>query len=383
MPVSFSPLAVLVRKIENKIFGTISLSPKKPSGKYALVSYVKHPFLLTQKELDHVPHTNPFECLDTVLVLLTAGYKVDVIDWTDTKFIPKKKYDLCLDVHQNLERLKDVLPKECTRIFYITGAHWKFQNSSENKRLEELKKRRGVTLTARRNIVPADNIEHCDFALALGSEFAKGTYAYAKKEIERIPLPSVVFYDSPEKKDFNAIRKNFVWIGGGGAVHKGLDVTLECFKNLPDYTLTICGPVQAEKDFSELYKKELFETPSIKTLGRIDIQSKEFKDIIQNSIALIYPSCSEGQSGSVITALQAGLIPLISYESGVDVDNFGTILSGHSPEYLKQEVLALSNKNPEELKKMAVSAWKYARENHSREIFRATIEKILRKRNLL
>ncbi len=383
MEISFSPLSVFLRKIENKLFGQISLSPKKASGKRALVSYVKHPFLLSAQELGRVPHTNPFECLDTVLVLLNAGYHVDVIDWTDTKFIPTKKYDLCIDVHQNLERLKNVLPKECVKIFYITGAHWKFQNSSENKRMEELKKRRGITLAPRRNIVPADNIEHCDFALALGSEFAKGTYLYAKKDIERIPLPSVVFYDSPETKNFSSIRNNFVWIGGGGAVHKGLDVTLECFKDLPNHTLTICGPVRAEKDFAELYKKELFETPSIKTVGRIDIRSKEFKDIVQNSVALIYPSCSEGQSGSVITALQAGLIPLISYESGVDVNDFGKILAGHSPEYLKQEVLALSNRNPEELKKMAVSAWKYARQNHSREIFRATIEKILRKRNLI
>lgn len=383
MNISFSPLSVFLRKIENKLFGILTFSPEKPNGKLALVSYVKHPFLLQKSELDRVPHTNPFECLDSVIVLLEAGYKVDVIDWTDTKFIPKKKYDLCLDVHQNLERLKDILPKDCVKIFYITGANWRFQNSSENKRLDELEKRRGVRLAPRRNIAAADNIEHCDFALALGSEFAKSTYTYAGKDIERIPLPSVVFYDSPENKNFDAIRKNFVWIGGGGAVHKGLDVVLECFKDLPDYKLTICGPVHAEKDFAEFYTKELFETPSIKTVGRIDIRSKAFKDIVENSIALIYPSCSEGQSGSVITALQAGLIPLISYESGVDVDGFGKILTDHSSEYLKKEIITLSNTNTKELKRMSLAAWNYARKNHTREVFRDALRNIFRKKNIL
>jgi hypothetical protein len=379
----FHPLNVYRRKIEFKLRASINLSPKKPNLKKALMSYVVHPFIISKDELNRAPHTNPFECLEMSDALLEAGYEVDVINWTDTKFIPKKSYDLIIDVHQNIGRLKDVLPKTCVKIFYITGAHWSFQNGAENKRLAELKERRGVTLMPRRNIVPADNIEYADFAIALGSDFAKNTYAYAKKEIEQVPLPSTVFFDSPEHKDFDACRKNFVWIGGGGAVHKGLDVVLECFRDLPDFKLIICGPVEVEKDFATLYKKELSETPWIKTVGRIDISGQLFKNIVGNSLALIYPSCSEGQSGSVITALQTGLIPLVNYESGVNINGFGKILTDHSPEYLKKEVVALSEKPAAELRKNALDAWKYARTHHTRAIFRQTFENILKKRNLL
>lgn len=374
---------IIRRKIERRIFGVINLLPQKKNGKKALVSYVLHPFTITKSELLRTPHTNPFECLGLVNLLLEAGYEVDVVDWTNTSFVPKKHYNICIDVMENLERFSVHLQKKCVKIFYITGAHWKFQNEAEGRRLTELKERRGAVLAPRRQVRPSRNIEVCDFAIALGSDFAKNTYTYAGKDIEQIPLPWTILFDSPEGKDFDACRKNFVWIGGGGSVHKGLDVVLECFATLPDYKLTICGPVQTESDFVETYKKKLFETPSIRTVGRIDLRSDTFKDIVKNSIALIYPSCSEGQSGSVIAALHAGLIPLVSYESGVDVTCFGKILTGHSPEYLKQEVIALSKKPTEELKRDAIKTWNHARSHYSREIFRAALSDIFKKRNII
>ena len=32
-------------------------------------------------------------------------------------------------------------------------------------------------------------------------------------------------------------------------VHKGLDLVLEAFAGMPEYHLTVCGPVAKEKDF--------------------------------------------------------------------------------------------------------------------------------------
>jgi glycosyltransferase involved in cell wall biosynthesis len=379
----FALIALYKRKFEFKFSEKVNLTTRKPAGKKALVSYVVHPFIISEKEMSRVPHTNPFECLDLVSILLDAGYEVDVIDWTNTKFVPKRRYNLFIDVMENIERLTPLLPKECVKIFYITGAHWKFQNSAEQTRIAELKSRRGVTVMPRRQVHSSNNIELCDFAIALGSDFSKNTYISTGKEIEQIPLPWTIPFVSPANKDFEKVRKNFVWIGGGGAVHKGLDVVIECFANLPDYHLTVCGPVQTESDFVGAYKKELFETPNIRVVGRIDLRSDLFKDIAHNSLALIYPSCSEGQSGSVIAALHAGLIPLVSYESGVDVASFGKILTGHSPEYLKQEVVALSQKPIEELKRDAIKTWNHARSHYSRKIFRATLSGIFKRRNII
>ncbi|MBU4223855.1 glycosyltransferase [Patescibacteria group bacterium] len=380
-------IIIYARKLARKLFGVITIKPKNGArNKWALLSYVTHPFAIQKKELMKSPHTNPWECLEIADILLERGYGVDVIDWTNTTFIPKKDYAMVIDVNQNLERLTPLLPKNCVKIFYITGAHWSYQNSAERARLKELKKRRGIALVPRRQMTPSSNIEYADYATSLGNNFAKDTYAYAGKPIVQIPLLSTVAFPSPEKKNFNKISKNFVWIGGGGAIHKGLDLALECFAKLPEYRLAVCGPVAAEKDFAEYYKRELYETPNIKLVGRIDIRGNQFKKIISDSVGLIYPTCSEGQTGSVITGLHAGLIPIVTYQSGVDVEPFGIMLKTASMPEIEKAIKTIASLPEKELRKRAVSAWNYARENHTMEIFRKTyaafIDNVIKEKNL-
>ncbi len=366
----FSPARVAMRKLKRKHSGVITLSPSgKPRGRL-LLSYVTHPFAISLKELLATPHTNPHECLEIADTFLGRDYAIDVIDWTNLVFMPKKKYDVAIDVHQNLERLGPYLPHDCVKIFYITGAHWLYQNLAELTRLQELKTRRGVVLMSRRQMNPSRNIECADYATALGNDFARETYAFAKKRIAQIPLFSTTVFPSPQKKDFRAIRKNFVWIGGGGAVHKGLDRVLECFTALPDFHLTVCGPVEGEEDFFTFYRKELMETPNIKFVGRIDVRGAQFNRIIDQSVALVYPSCSEGQSGSVITGLHAGLIPIVTRQSGVDVEPFGITLQTASVEEIRAAVKTVAALPENEMRDRALGAWTYAQTYHTRETFR-------------
>ena len=105
-----------------------------------------------------------------------------------------------IDVNQNLERLAPFLDEKCVKIFYITGAHWLYQNEAEQKRLKELKERRGCMLEPRRQMNPSNNIEYADYATALGNGFAQDTFSYAKKDIVNIPLLSVAQFPSPERK---------------------------------------------------------------------------------------------------------------------------------------------------------------------------------------
>jgi hypothetical protein len=106
-------------------------------------------------------------------------------------------------------------------------------------------------------------------------------------------------------------------------------------------------------------------------------------DTIQNTVGLIYPSCSEGQAGSVISCMHAGLIPIISYESGVDTGDFGCTLSENTVDAIIEAVISLSLKSTEELKIMSYKSWSYAREYHTQEMFskdyKAFVENILNK----
>ncbi len=212
-------------------------------------------------------------------------------------------------------------------------------------------------------------IEHADYATILGNQFTINTYLYANKPIFKIPISTTVTYPDLINKNYESRRKNFLWLGSIGFVHKGLDLVLEAFLDMPDYHLYICGPISEDKEFETCYEKELYNTPNIHTIGWTDVSSPEFKEILNKCIALIYPSCSEGQAGSVITCMHGGLIPLISYESGVDVHDFGVILSDCSIHTIRKTIKDISSLDADKLKQMSYRAWEFARENHTRERF--------------
>jgi len=345
----------------------IHLNNQNGSNKFVLLSYITNPFRMSPNNSRFNHHSNKWECREMANIWLNHGYNVDVIDWNNTRFIPKRDYSIFIDIHSNMERLTPFL-KNSKKILHITGAHWKFQNAAETKRLSDLRLRRGFSLKPRRQVTPCNGIEYADYATILGNKFTQDTYAFSKKALFPIHLSTSILMPYYEK-DFTKINKNYLWLGSTGMVHKGLDLVLEAFSQLPDYKLTVCGPVDKENDFKNAFFKELYQLPNIKTVGFVDLESKDFLDTVQNTVGLIYPSCSEGQAGSVISCMHAGLIPIISYESGVDTCDFGYTLSENTVDSIIEAVIFLSQKSSEELKIMSYKSWSYAREYHTREMF--------------
>jgi glycosyltransferase involved in cell wall biosynthesis len=261
-----------------------------------------------------------------------------------------------------------------------------FHNTAEHQRLLALQRRRGVTLPTRRYLKPNLAIEHADYATILGNEFTVGTYRYANKPIYRLPISSPAQYPWAENKDFENSRKRFLWLGSHGYVHKGLDLVLEAFADMPDCHLTICGPMDKEKHFENAYRQLLYNTPNIHTAGWLDIAGARFAEIARSCAALVYPSCSEGGGGSAISCMHAGLIPIVSREASVDInDSFGLVLKESSIEEIKISVKKISSLSAEELKRMARAAWDFARGHHTRERFaeeyRNVISDIMRQVN--
>jgi len=253
---------------------------------------------------------------------------------------------------------------------HIDTSHILFHNAGEASRLLALQRRKGVTLQPRRFEMPNLGIEHATCATMMGNEFTKRTYSYANKPIYCLPISTPVLYPWHDEKNYEAYRKRFIWFGSGGMVHKGLDLVLDVFASMPDYHLTICGPVEHEKDFERAYYKELYQSPNIRTVGWVDVTTPEFTAITNTAVGLIYPSCSEGQCGGVVTCLHAGLIPIVSRESGVDVSaDFGMHLESCGLEDIRNAVRKVSNLPSQQLKRMARKAWEYATANHTRERF--------------
>lgn len=372
--VPFDACSVFRRKVARRLFGSVRLLPPGSARGSVLLSYVTHPFTISKQELEQVPHTNPIECLEVAEAFLRLGYAVDVIDAWNKAFIPSRPYAFCVDIQSNLERLAPLLPPTCQRLFYVTGAHWLFQNHAEYAQLMALRARRGIALQPRRTVEPSRGSEIAHRIFGLGNAFIRQTYGPVGETIHPLPLPASVSFPAPNQVRDPSVRKRFLWIGGGGAVHKGLDVVLEAFATLPEYELTVCGPVAAEADFVAAYQKELFETPNIKAVGRINVRGPEFKALLERAVAVISPSCSEGTSGSVVTAMHGGLIPIVSQASGVEVGDFGIVLPEGTVEAVTRAVREVSAFPEADLRRRSLATWEYAHSYHTRAHFREALQ---------
>ena len=356
----------------------VSLKPENPSGKNVLLCYIIDPFLLSPGQPVSTAHSHDWESLQIARTFLEMSYCVDVISFLNKEFVPEKEYSVVIDARYNLERWARSLPKSCLKIMHIDSAHIVYHDAAEANRLLDVQRRRRVTLRPRRWEMPNLCIEHADCATILGNEFTMDTFRYAGKPMYRVPISSPVLYPWPEEKDFAACRNRFLWLGSGGLIHKGLDLVLEAFAELPDYHLTVCGPISQERDFEKAYENELYGLPNIRTVGWVDIASGEFVEILQSCVGIVYPSCSEGGGGSVINCMHGGLIPVLSYESSVDVEEgYGVILKESTVSEIKNSVRGLSAFSPEKLENMARQSWGYVRANHTRENFAKTYREVI------
>lgn len=361
---------------ERQRFRVVSIkSTGRPKGNI-LLSRNHRCFFLEEARLRE--HQRDWEVLQMATIFVNLGYAVDVVHYMNDVFVPKKEYTLFVDAQWNMERIAPLLNSDCVKALHTILAHPLFHNSAELKRLLTLQERRGVLLSPRRQSLVNRAIEHADCATVRGNEFTLATYRYAHKSLYRIPLATPFRYPSPETKDFDFCRNQFLFIAGGGMVHKGLDRLLEAFAAMPQYSLTVCGPVEKEEDFVRAYHRELYETDNIQLVGWVDVTSDTFRNIANSCVALFHPSCSEGSSGSVVNCMHAGLIPVASVESGVDIyPEFGIVLKDSSIEEIREAVKWIASLPTPRLRKMAQSAWRESRENHSPEKFVEEYTKIV------
>lgn len=350
----------------------VSLKSSKGFRGNILLAYHNTPFLLAKGEGLPNSHSSYWEARQIASIFLDLGYNVDVIDRLNEGFVPQKRYDIFVGHRTNFEKWAEMLNGDCLKIAHLDAAHWIFNNYASHKRASSLQQRKGITISNESLRILTENwaIEYADSATILGNQFTMDTYRFAQKPLFRIPISVCAVYPWAETKDYEACRKKFLWFGSGGMVHKGLDLVLDAFSDMRDYNLVICGPVEKEKYFVKAFYRELYQSPNIHTYGWVDIDSQDFLNIINNCLGLIFPSCSEGGGGSVLTCMHAGLIPIVSYESSVDIDvDFGITLKTSSVEEIKDSVQRIANLPAEELKRMARRAWEFARANHTQERF--------------
>jgi glycosyltransferase involved in cell wall biosynthesis len=354
-----------------------SLKPEGTTRGKVLLSYIPDAFTSPDAEALSHRHTHYWESSQIAATFLANGFSVDVVHYDDANFVPRKDYDILVSARTNLERLARLLPKNCLKIAHLDTAHFLTNNANAYARLVSTRERRGVALRNLRMIEQNWALEAADIGCVLGNDFTADSYRYAGKPIYRIPISCTDTFDWPEQRDFEQARSHFMWFGSAGFVHKGLDLVLEAFRELPELSLTVCGPMESEIRFTKAFHDDLYETPNIVTPGWTDVTEPGYMSICRKSIATIYPSCAEGGGGSVLTCMHAGLIPVVTRESSVDVGDFGIVLSAATIGDIKAAALQLASMSVTELENRARVAWEYARTHHTRETFTRDYEQFV------
>ena len=165
------------------------------------------------------------------------GYSVDIVNYTNKRFIPDRKYDLFIGHGGiNFENIAKNLDPACTKLYFSTGIYWKEWNRREEKRLDELRRRRGITIPADKIIEYDEEYANVtsDGIICLGNDYAKNTYSQFPRVIN---INNAVYPDSysVSRKKFENARNNFLFFNGGGNVHKGLDLLLEAFTQVKQH----------------------------------------------------------------------------------------------------------------------------------------------------
>jgi glycosyltransferase involved in cell wall biosynthesis len=350
----------------------VRLAPEHgdPVGR-ALFSYVIDPFLAGAERKISYSHTQDWESWAMATTLAGLGFAVDVVQWTNRAFVPRARYDLVTDVRLNLERWAPVVGPEALLLAHLETAHWSVNNDAQRARLAELAARRGIHLHRLRLVEENRVIESAEAATILGNEFTQESYRFAGKPLYRVPISNPFLYPTPADKDFAAVRRRFVYFGGIGFVHKGLDLVLEAFAGAPELELLVMAPVEREPDFELAFDRELRRTPNIRLLGWQDVAAPEFLAAARSAVATVFPSCAEGGGGSVVTAMHAGLIPVVTRSASVDVTpETGVTLADARVETIRAAARELAARPPAELAATAESAWRFVRARHTRESFR-------------
>jgi hypothetical protein len=339
-----------------------------------LLSYLAGPLKWTPGDRRFDGHSNRWESAQIARLFAEMGYTVDAIDWDDRNFTKRSSYAGIFDIHANLERYAD---SNSVKMVHLTGSNLRFSNTAAQQRLDWLQSRRGVRLIARRNFPEKQIVEFernfnvADVISLIGNEVTRSTYPEDLRSVIRL-LPvtgsSLASVRSPEKVKFG---REFLWFGGAGAVHKGLDLTLEAFAASPSLVLHVIGPYENERDFVKTYSKELYGMPNIKSHGYIDPSSPKFREITKGVIGHVFPSCSEGTSPAAVTCMQYGFLPIISVNTGVDLSpDMGILLKDCSIPEIANAVEDVASMDRKGLVEMLSKSQEYALTHFSRESFR-------------
>lgn len=357
-------------------------------SKRCLIVYIVDP-ILNQK--GKKTHTNQLEICKLYEIFVEMGYGVDVIDFRDSRNFKRmdwSEYSFVLSIDDlNLDKIYRKKNSSCKVIYFATGANFLWNNPADIASVEKVKKRfrrMGISVDSlKADRIYNENYKKSIYAFArldaiwyMGNEWTKSTYnAYS---VPMYQIKNTGFFSKENIKEIKIEdKKNYLWFGGSGMIHKGLDLCIQVFEKFPDLHLFVAGP---KDNYWSLYE-QYFNLKNVSYEGFLDIQSDRYRLLCQRCMFAILPSCSEGAATSILSVMHMGVIPMVSKETGIDVDSCGFVIE-RSVESIENTIKCSQNLKVDKLIELSNNSIEYVAREHSMETYTRSIVEAARKMEL-
>lgn len=325
------------------------------------------------REEDFYFHSMYWESIEMVRKLNEAGYKVDVRDcFHEHADIAWSKYELVVDERNNFFNAPETEGQK--RIHYATGCHWLTHNLGELQRISDFRSRHSIIVPPVRQIKPNLEEATADIVSFFGGDFQKNSFTHPEKTFR---LPQTMTFAAPSiSKDVKRARRNFLWIGSSGLVHKGLDIVVEAFAVLPQFTLHICTRLESEPAFHKWFTENFSGRKNIQYHGWMNVRDRQFQDVAKDCIATVSCSVSEGGAGATLQAMEFGCIPIVNdvvYDAVGLKEGLGFKLAGRSSQQLisslQDQLAAFDRIDDAELISQSRLSSEHVKRNNSRALY--------------
>ena len=328
-----------VRVLRRRVVHNVCDAP--PEWPKALLLYKTEP-LFNPRLVKRYVHTNNWEIVEMCKILHHAGFQVDVVDRSEREWLPEDEYSLLVGsaggragwrYPQYASETRSAL-----RVFYATNSEAERAKAQVLARYEAFEARTGIHASPMR--VP-DNVD-IEASMSLTDAIVcLDANGYSSASYERFALPTykVVPSTSPAVRfdpawSTSRSSRSFLCFSGNGFIAKGVDMVVEAFARMPDLTVYIAGP-GGDAAFWKAYGRVIESSPNISYEGFVDIGERRFKELCGQCSFVILPSAAEGACTSVATAMRAALVPITTYETGMDDGRAGFLLPSHHDELIE------------------------------------------------
>jgi len=341
-----------------------------PDQKKVLVCYLTEPYYLDSVTLES--HPKFYQMTQLVHFFCKQGYSIDICNYVNDSGINKinKYYDVIIGQGIAYKRAIEII-KHDIGILFLTENNPETVNVKYQERIDYFISRHASIspkISVKRiGIFDRSMIESSDAIIATTNRYNSQTlFNFCKNvfpiNVNTLSNPNFVF----SKKRIIKNRKSFLWFGSVGLIHKGLDILLDVFKKLPDYTLNVYGVPKSELS---LFNK--LKAPNTILHESVNVKSDRFlSEVVENNTFIISNSCSEGTQTGVATCMMCGMIPIISRETGYDEHDSIIMMEEYSVEYIINTIKKAVSLCDEQLIAMSKSTLEYSTNKFNNNSFK-------------